>query len=232
MHHRRPLTRGSGPGLCSGTQGAGCVGLTGLLAFAADAKCLQTLSLSYNFLGATALAQALRSLPAHTLLRLELSAVAASKGNPGLLEPVLRYLTEVRGQGGTPSRRELGQPREGDCKEQGGHTLCRPACLGLRLPGQQEGLPGPRVTSPAPRGSSRQGWKSVTPRGEAFPGRGHCSPLVLWGSGGLWPVLKEEGRHLASGGRGGAVQGRGRPVPQWVRSPWPLLSRKAAPWSI
>lgn len=59
-----------------------------------DAKCLQTLSLSYNFLGATALAQALRSLPAHTLLRLELSAVAASKGNPGLLEPVLRYLTE------------------------------------------------------------------------------------------------------------------------------------------
>uniref|UniRef100_A0A8C3YU84 Tonsoku-like protein n=1 Tax=Catagonus wagneri TaxID=51154 RepID=A0A8C3YU84_9CETA len=59
-----------------------------------DAKCLQTLSLSYNFLGAAALAQALRSLPARTLLRLELSAVAASKGDAGLLEPVLRYLTE------------------------------------------------------------------------------------------------------------------------------------------
>ncbi|KAB1257925.1 Tonsoku-like protein [Camelus dromedarius] len=59
-----------------------------------DAKCLKTLALSYNVLGATALAQALQSLPAHTLLRLELSAVAASKSDTGLVEPMVRYLTK------------------------------------------------------------------------------------------------------------------------------------------
>ncbi|XP_057592710.1 tonsoku-like protein isoform X2 [Hippopotamus amphibius kiboko] len=58
------------------------------------AKCLETLSLSYNGLGAKALAQALRSLPAHRLLRLELSSVAASKSEPGLTEPVVSYLTK------------------------------------------------------------------------------------------------------------------------------------------
>nr|XP_031546329.1 tonsoku-like protein isoform X2 [Vicugna pacos] len=59
-----------------------------------DAKCLKTLALSYNVLGATALAQALQSLPAHTLLRLELSAVTASKSDTGLVEPMVRYLTK------------------------------------------------------------------------------------------------------------------------------------------
>lgn len=58
------------------------------------AKCLKTLSLSYNGLGASALAQALQSLPARTLLRLELSSVAASKSDPGLTEPVVSYLTK------------------------------------------------------------------------------------------------------------------------------------------
>ncbi|XP_059971459.1 tonsoku-like protein isoform X2 [Mesoplodon densirostris] len=59
------------------------------------AKCLKTLSLSYNGLGASALAQALQSLPARTLLRLELSSVAASKSDPGLTEPVVSYLTKM-----------------------------------------------------------------------------------------------------------------------------------------
>ncbi|XP_061028188.1 tonsoku-like protein [Eubalaena glacialis] len=58
------------------------------------AKCLKTLSLSYNGLGTSALAQALRSLPASTLLRLELGSVAASKSDPGLTEPVVSYLTK------------------------------------------------------------------------------------------------------------------------------------------
>ncbi|XP_011373143.1 tonsoku-like protein [Pteropus vampyrus] len=59
-----------------------------------DAKHLKTLSLSYNVLGATALAQTLQSLPAHTLLRLELSSVVASKSDSGLMEPIVRYLTK------------------------------------------------------------------------------------------------------------------------------------------
>ena len=52
-----------------------------------DAWCLKTLALSYNGLGATALAQALSSLPTHCLLDLELSTVAASKSDPGLMDP-------------------------------------------------------------------------------------------------------------------------------------------------
>lgn len=58
------------------------------------ATCLETLSLSYNALGTPALARALHSLPAHSLLRLELGSVAASKSDLGLMEPVLRYLTQ------------------------------------------------------------------------------------------------------------------------------------------
>ncbi|XDA87142.1 hypothetical protein R6Z07M_016848 [Ovis aries] len=52
-----------------------------------DARCLKTLALSYNGLGAAALAQALSSLPTHRLLDLELSTVAASKSDPGLMDP-------------------------------------------------------------------------------------------------------------------------------------------------
>ncbi|XP_029778912.1 tonsoku-like protein isoform X1 [Suricata suricatta] len=59
-----------------------------------DAKHLKTLSLSYNILGTTALAQALQSLPAHTLQHLELSSVAASKSDSNLMEPVVRFLTK------------------------------------------------------------------------------------------------------------------------------------------
>ncbi|XP_039109989.1 tonsoku-like protein isoform X2 [Hyaena hyaena] len=59
-----------------------------------DAKYLKTLSLSYNILGTTALAQALQSLPTLTLQRLELSSVAASKSDSGLIEPVVRFLTK------------------------------------------------------------------------------------------------------------------------------------------
>ena len=74
--------------------------LTGLPIPCADATHLKTLSLSYNILGTTALARALKSLPARTLQRLELSSVAASKSDSGLVEPVVRYLTEVCMWGG------------------------------------------------------------------------------------------------------------------------------------
>ncbi|XP_069321962.1 tonsoku-like protein [Eulemur rufifrons] len=59
-----------------------------------DAKHLKTLSLSYNALGAPALARALQSLPACALLHLELSSVAAGKSDSDLVEPVIRYLTK------------------------------------------------------------------------------------------------------------------------------------------
>lgn len=59
-----------------------------------DAKHLKTLSLSYNVLGTSALAQALQSLPTHTLLRLELNSVAAIKNDTSLVEPLVRYLTK------------------------------------------------------------------------------------------------------------------------------------------
>ncbi|KAM5211078.1 tonsoku-like protein isoform 2-T2 [Hipposideros larvatus] len=59
-----------------------------------DARHLKTLSLSFNVMGATTLAQTLQNLPAHSLLRLELSSVAASKSDSGLTEPVVRYLTK------------------------------------------------------------------------------------------------------------------------------------------
>ena len=52
-----------------------------------DAQYLKTLALSNNGLGATALAQTLSSLPAHSLLHLELSTVAASESDPGLMDP-------------------------------------------------------------------------------------------------------------------------------------------------
>ncbi|XP_006162498.1 tonsoku-like protein [Tupaia chinensis] len=59
-----------------------------------DAKCLKTLSLSYNTLGTPALDRALQSLPARAVLRLELSSVAASECDSGLVEPVVRYLAQ------------------------------------------------------------------------------------------------------------------------------------------
>ncbi|KAK2503088.1 hypothetical protein MC885_018775 [Smutsia gigantea] len=59
-----------------------------------EARCLKTLSLSYNILGATTLTRVLQSLPTHTLLHLELSSVAASKSDSGLVESVVRYLTK------------------------------------------------------------------------------------------------------------------------------------------
>ncbi|XP_037384389.1 tonsoku-like protein isoform X2 [Talpa occidentalis] len=58
------------------------------------ASCLKSLTLSYNMLGGTALARALQSLPARSLLRLELSAVAAGRGDSGLVEPLVRYLSQ------------------------------------------------------------------------------------------------------------------------------------------
>lgn len=60
-----------------------------------DAVHLKTLSLSYNLLGAPALARVLQTLPACTLKRLDLSSVAASKSNSGIIEPVIKYLTKV-----------------------------------------------------------------------------------------------------------------------------------------
>lgn len=85
-----------GPGLCSWA-GWYSVELTALLAPGSDAKHLKTLSLSYNILGTTALSQTLQSLPAQTLLHLEVSSMVASKTDSGLVEPVVRYLTKVHG---------------------------------------------------------------------------------------------------------------------------------------
>ncbi|KAL1767190.1 tonsoku isoform X1 [Sigmodon hispidus] len=59
-----------------------------------DAEHLKTLSLSYNPLGAPALARVLQSLPTRALLHLELSSVAAGKSNLGLIEPIVKYLTK------------------------------------------------------------------------------------------------------------------------------------------
>ena len=39
-------------------------------------------------------------MPAHSLLRLELSSVATGKSDLGLTEPVVRYLSQVLIQGG------------------------------------------------------------------------------------------------------------------------------------
>ncbi|KAM8786169.1 tonsoku-like protein [Rhynchonycteris naso] len=78
---------GFGPGFLLSHQAAlGC-------AFQ-DAKYLKTLSLSYNILGPTALAQTLQSLRTQTILRLELSSVVASKNDSGLMEPMVRYLSK------------------------------------------------------------------------------------------------------------------------------------------
>ncbi|XP_031525747.1 tonsoku-like protein [Papio anubis] len=59
-----------------------------------DAEHLKTLCLSYNALGAPSLARTLQSLPARTLLHLELSSVAAGKGDSGLMEPIVQYLAK------------------------------------------------------------------------------------------------------------------------------------------
>nr|XP_020026568.1 tonsoku-like protein isoform X2 [Castor canadensis] len=59
-----------------------------------DAERLKTLSLSYNTLGAPALARFLNSLPAGALLHLEIGSVATGKSDLGLMEPVVRYLTK------------------------------------------------------------------------------------------------------------------------------------------
>lgn len=84
------------------------MGLMEILSSDSDAKHLKTLSLSYNALGITALAQTLQSLPAQTLLHLEVSSVVASNCDSGLVEPVVRYLTKVHGWGQTPSHRNPG----------------------------------------------------------------------------------------------------------------------------
>lgn len=106
----RLVMRVLGLGLRLGS-GGGCVWLTEVLVLRADAKHLKTLSLSYNILGTAALAHALQNLPAHTLQRLELSSVAASKSDSGLVEPVVRYLTKVclwLGRGGLPKQSNPG----------------------------------------------------------------------------------------------------------------------------
>ncbi|XP_030660311.1 tonsoku-like protein isoform X2 [Nomascus leucogenys] len=59
-----------------------------------DAEHLKTLSLSYNALGAPALARTLQRLPARTLLHLELSSVAAGKSDSDFMEPIVRYLAK------------------------------------------------------------------------------------------------------------------------------------------
>ncbi|KAG8515412.1 Tonsoku-like protein, partial [Galemys pyrenaicus] len=61
---------------------------------------LKSLSLSYNTLGSAALARALQSLPAHSLLHLELGAVAP-RGDSGLVEPLIRYLSQAGDQAPT-----------------------------------------------------------------------------------------------------------------------------------
>uniref|UniRef100_A0A8C0L8Z7 Tonsoku-like protein n=1 Tax=Canis lupus dingo TaxID=286419 RepID=A0A8C0L8Z7_CANLU len=92
-----------------------------------DATHLKTLSLSYNILGTTALARALQSLPARTLQRLELSSVAASKSDSGLVEPVVRYLTE---EGCALSHLSLSANHLGD-KAVKDLSRCLPCCPSL-----------------------------------------------------------------------------------------------------
>ncbi|XP_045633324.1 tonsoku-like protein isoform X1 [Ursus americanus] len=92
-----------------------------------DAKHLKTLSLSYNILGTAALAHALQNLPAHTLQRLELSSVAASKSDSGLVEPVVRYLTK---EGCVLAHLSLSANHLGD-KAVGDLSRCLPCCPSL-----------------------------------------------------------------------------------------------------
>lgn len=84
-----------------------------LLAPGSDARHLKTLSLSYNILGTTALAQTLQSLPTETLLHLEVSSMVASKTDAGLVEPVVRYLTKVHGWAKHRASGNLGWGRGG-----------------------------------------------------------------------------------------------------------------------
>ncbi|XP_054947136.1 tonsoku-like protein isoform X2 [Physeter macrocephalus] len=116
------------------------------------AKCLKTLSLSYNGLGPSALAQALQSLPARTLLRLELSSVAASKSDPGLTEPVVSYLTKMSAS--LPLAGLAGpvcQPQDQLCRP-GGAPVCPPRAA----PRPQ--LPRPvRLCCPGPPGPAPLG---------------------------------------------------------------------------
>lgn len=107
---RLRLPRELSPRLCSRAGAGSCARLTEVLAPNSDASHLKTLSLSYNVLGATALAHTLQNLPAHSLQRLELSSVVSSKSDSGLVEPVVRYLTKVCSWGRMTSCKSLELP--------------------------------------------------------------------------------------------------------------------------
>lgn len=161
--------------------------LTEVLVPCTDARHLKTLSLSYNSLGTAALAHALQNLPAHTLQRLELSSVAASKSDLGLMEPVVRYLTKVclwlRGVAKAKQPRAIQPPVPQLTPGRGGSGLGRglhiqkerlwESCLpqavnswpAAKVPGTQGSLPAPgrsQGLARAPRalslGSSMWGW--------------------------------------------------------------------------
>ncbi|XP_027416208.1 tonsoku-like protein isoform X1 [Bos indicus x Bos taurus] len=92
-----------------------------------DTKCLKTLSLSYNGLGPTALGPVLGSLPAHSLLRLELSSVVTGKSDVGLTDPVVHYLSQ---EGCVLEHLSLSANHLGD-KDVRALSRCLPLCPSL-----------------------------------------------------------------------------------------------------
>ncbi|XP_004618776.2 tonsoku-like protein [Sorex araneus] len=92
-----------------------------------DAQCLKTLSLSYNALGPTALTRMLQSLPASSLLHLDLSCVLGSPHDSGLMEPVAVYLTK---EGCALAHLSLSANHLDD-EAVGALSRCLPKCLSL-----------------------------------------------------------------------------------------------------
>uniref|UniRef100_H0WNY2 Tonsoku-like protein n=2 Tax=Otolemur garnettii TaxID=30611 RepID=H0WNY2_OTOGA len=151
-----------------------------------DAKHLKTLSLSYNALGSSTLARVLQSLPACTLLHLELSCVAAGKGDSGLMEPVIRYLTK---EGCALTHLTLSANHLGDkaVRDLSRCLLCCPSLISLDLSGN----PGIGCASLEEVLSALQG----QPRGFSFLGLSGCAvqgPLGL----ALWDKVTVELREL------------------------------------
>lgn len=178
-----------------------------------DTKCLKTLSLSYNGLGPTALGQVLGSLPAHSLLRLELGSVATGKSDLGLMEPVVRYLSQVRIQGGTKPEAPLTPRTGGGGAEQEWGTLSMdPLASGSARSWPAGKAPGwrrsPEITSWCAKydpllwveafPSDLQTWGDAALSG--FGGQGVSTPIILKGWGrvsgalGAGPLLGRGGR--------------------------------------
>ncbi|XP_055981270.1 tonsoku-like protein [Sorex fumeus] len=92
-----------------------------------DAQCLKTLSLSYNALGPTAMAQLLQSLRTSSLLHLDLGSVLGRPHNSDLMEPVAVYLTK---EGCALAHLSLSANHLDD-EAVGALSRCLPKCLSL-----------------------------------------------------------------------------------------------------